>query len=98
MTDEIKTAAASNSECNDLLSVAVCDGKYTVVQDHNGYLRALRYGETWRDCVGDGLILALAQEVDDLRQKVEAAKNCLVCATIAPATEVVENTLAILDR
>lgn len=82
---------------SDLLSVAICGGKYTVVQDHKGALRALRYGEEWRDCVGDGLILGLAQEVEELRQKIEEAKNCLVCAAIAPALEVVENTLEILN-
>lgn len=54
----------------DLLSVIVGDGKYTVVQDSRGYLRALRYGEEWRDCCGDKLILTLAQEVDNLRRKI----------------------------
>lgn len=55
----------------DLLCVTVCDGKYTVIQDSSGYLRALRNGEEWRDCVGDGLILALAQEISDLREMYE---------------------------
>ena len=54
----------------------VYGGKYTVIQDNKGGLKALRYGEEWRDCCGDGLILALAQEVDELRQKIEDAKNC----------------------
>jgi predicted HAD superfamily Cof-like phosphohydrolase len=52
---------------NDRLNVTVYDGKYTVIQDEQGRTRALRYGEEWRDCIGDGLILALAQEVDILR-------------------------------
>ncbi len=54
----------------DLLKVSVYNDKYTVVQDSQGHLRALRYGEEWRDCCGDGLILALAQEVDELRQQL----------------------------
>jgi len=83
---------------NNLLSVTVCGGKYTVIQNRNGALRALRYGEEWRDCLGDGLVLGLAQEVAELRQKIEEAKNCLVCAAIAPAIEVVENTLEILNK
>lgn len=49
------------------LSVEIYDGKYTVIQKQNGGTEALRYGEPWRDCTGDGLILALAQEVQELR-------------------------------
>jgi hypothetical protein len=50
-----------------MTDVTVCDGKYTVEWGPGQPLRALRYGEPWRDCCGDGLILALAQEIDDLR-------------------------------
>lgn len=53
------------------LSITVYDGKYTVIHDERG-LRALRYGEEWRDCTGDGLILALAQEIETLREQVPA--------------------------
>jgi hypothetical protein len=53
----------------DRLRITVNDGKYTVVMSQNGGLYALRYGEPWRDCIGDGLILALAQEVEELRDK-----------------------------
>jgi ubiquinone biosynthesis protein UbiJ len=52
---------------NKLVEVSVEDGKYTVIQKSTGRVIALRYGEEWRDCVGDGLILALAQEVQELR-------------------------------
>lgn len=54
---------------NDDSSVTVCDGKYTVKWGPN-QLIALRYGKPWRDCCGDGLILALAQEVLELREKL----------------------------
>lgn len=57
----------------DLLSVAVYNDKYTVVMRHDGSLHALRYGEPWRNCTGDGLILALAQEVDRLRSRASGA-------------------------
>ena len=50
------------------LRVTVYDGKYTVIQDEKG-LRALRYGEEWRSCVGDGLICALAYAVDEERSR-----------------------------
>lgn len=49
------------------LRVTVADGKYTVVQGADGRLWALRYGEKWRDCTGDGLICALAHEIERLR-------------------------------
>ena len=49
-----------------LLKVEV-NNKYTVVQMKNGSLKALRYGEEWRDCTGDGLILSLAQELESSR-------------------------------
>jgi len=52
------------------MKVTIYDGKYTVIQDERGGLRAVRHGEEWRDCMGDGLILALAQEVEELRAQV----------------------------
>lgn len=58
---------------DDTLRVNVNDGKYTVILDKKGGLRALRYGEEWRDCCGDGLILSFAQEVDHLRKALSAA-------------------------
>lgn len=56
------------------MRVYVAGGKYTVVMEGDGKLHALRYGEPWRDCVGDGLILALAQEIESLREV--QAKSC----------------------
>jgi hypothetical protein len=50
------------------MRVKICDGKYTVIQHPDGGLKALRYGQPWRDCAGDGLILALALEVEELRE------------------------------
>ncbi len=55
---------------SDLLCVTVADGKYTVKQDATGRLTALRYGEPWRDCCGDGLIYMLAAEVETLREQL----------------------------
>jgi hypothetical protein len=53
------------------MNVTLEDGKYTVIQNPNGSLEALRYGEKWRDCTGDKLILSLAQEVENLRNKIK---------------------------
>ncbi len=52
------------------LSVTVGGGKYTVIQEESGTLAALRYGEPWRDLCGDGWVLALAVEIQRLRDKL----------------------------
>ncbi len=44
-------------------------GEYTVTDQPHNVLRALRYGEDWRCCIGDNLVLALASEVEDLRKR-----------------------------
>ncbi len=49
-----------------MMRVDVADGKYTVILDSGG-LRALRWGEEWRDCCGDNLVLYLASELEDTR-------------------------------
>jgi hypothetical protein len=54
-----------------VLGVTVGDGKYTVQQDASGRLTALRYGEPWRDCCGDGLIYQLAAELQDAREALQ---------------------------
>ena len=52
------------------------DGKYTVIFDETtGRLSALRYGEPWRDLVGDGMVLAMLQRVDALQQEVDALQQ-----------------------
>lgn len=55
--------------------VTVYDGKYTVVIMPMGGLFALRYGEEWRDLTGDGLVLALAQEIEELRERLAKAES-----------------------
>jgi hypothetical protein len=69
-TELPKTETLAAVASSDLLCVTVGDGKYTVTQDASGRLTALRYGEPWRDCVGDGLICALAYEVNSLREQL----------------------------
>ncbi len=45
------------------------DNKYTVeFNEHTGELKALRYDEEWQDLTGNGLILAMLQEVHELRK------------------------------
>lgn len=59
------------------VGVTVENGKYTVKQDADGRLTALRYGEPWRDCCGDGLIYALAAEVESLRDLLVGGQAAL---------------------
>lgn len=51
------------------MKITIADGKYTVVTPENPgeRLHALRYGEPWRDCVGDNLVHALAVELQESR-------------------------------
>lgn len=60
---------------NEALRVSVDDGKYTIIQASAGGLRALRYGEEWRDLTGDGMVLALAQEIQNLRDVLESIRK-----------------------
>lgn len=57
----------------DLVRVDCCDGKYTVIHSAGTGLRALRYGAEWRDCLGDGLILALASDLEEARAALQEA-------------------------
>jgi len=63
----------------ELLRVTVADGKYTVIQEEGGGLRALRHGEEWpaQDIAGSGFVLALAQEIHALRSRVMLATQLL---------------------
>lgn len=40
-------------------SIQLADNKYEIGRTADGHVVALRYGEPWRDCVGDNLIAAL---------------------------------------
>lgn len=49
------------------------NGKYTLVRHDDGRMEALRYGEKWRDLVGDKFINAMANEIDVLRNALSKA-------------------------
>lgn len=53
------------------MKIELCNGKYTYVLDDDFRQYALRYGEHWRDLVGDGLVLAMAQRIEDLEEALE---------------------------
>jgi ubiquinone biosynthesis protein UbiJ len=48
----------------------VGDNKYTIVFYDDGSIKAFRHGEHWRDLTGDGMVLAMLQEIDDLKEQV----------------------------
>lgn len=50
--------------------ISLLDGKYTVLINDLGALSALRYGEPWRNLVGDNLVRAMVVEIEELREKV----------------------------
>lgn len=60
MTDNIKTKVSVN--------------EYDVTLYDSGKMLAARNSEQWRDCTGDGLILALIQRINDLELDIEVIK------------------------
>ena len=47
--------------------IELLDGKYTVIHNNGVGFQALRHGEPWRSLTGDGLVFAMAQEIERLR-------------------------------
>lgn len=81
------------------LNVTVCDGKYTIRAKNGADLHALRYGMYWRDLVGDGLVLALATELQDAREKLVASTKdspLMQRATDAPTSYTLDRLCEIL--
>lgn len=55
-----------------MTEINLSDGKYTVVNElgEGGGFKALRYGEEWRNLAGGKLVMAMAQEIEELREQV----------------------------
>lgn len=53
-----------------MTSIELDGGKYTVVHENGEGLHALRYGGAWRDLCGDGLVLAMVQEIEQLHEEM----------------------------
>lgn len=49
------------------------NGKYTLTYDR-GVMKALRYGEQWRDLTGDNLVAAMFNEIQELREEMRLLK------------------------
>jgi hypothetical protein len=54
------------------LEATVAEGKYTIISENGVGTHALRYGEPWRDLTGDGMVLAMLQEIVELRAMITA--------------------------
>lgn len=65
----------------DALRVTTLDAKYTVVLSNEGRLTALRHGRPWRECIGDTLILTLAQDIETLHERVRTLERELSAVT-----------------
>ena len=55
------------------MKIELADGKYTYYFD-NGKQWATRYGEPWRDFVGDNFVYAMACEIERLKAENEDLK------------------------
>jgi len=62
---------------DDLVKVAVSEGKYTFGQRKDGSCYALRHGEPWREGIFDGMTLAMAYRIEELEAKLAKAENGL---------------------
>lgn len=51
------------------------DGKYTV-HHNNGRIEVDRYSDpNWRNCTGDGFVLALIQKIEDLHETIDDLRS-----------------------
>lgn len=57
------------------MRVEIEDGKYTYQFHPDGRSEVLRYGEPWRDVVGDKFIYCMAAEIEQLRQRVQELES-----------------------
>lgn len=67
-----------SNDPNELLRITIESGKYTIIQNTEDGLHALRHGEKWRDLCGDGMVLCMAQEIERLRDLVNQARDVYI--------------------
>lgn len=56
--------------------IDIYDSKYTLVYENNKF-HALRYGKEWRDLTGDGMVLALCNEILELKEEIRDLEEAL---------------------
>jgi len=60
-----------------IIDVSVNSDKYRVVLDDKTGFKCYRYGEEWKDIVGDNLIYWLAAELQEARDRINTAVKSL---------------------
>lgn len=55
------------------------NGKYVVQHDNGSNFEAYRHGELWRDLSGDGLVLALVNQVEYYEGLLDFLENMIPC-------------------
>lgn len=60
-------------------AIELDNGKYTIVYDETNSFpeKCLRYGEEWRDLVGDNLIFWLCQRIEELEEEIDDMNETL---------------------
>jgi len=57
---------------------SVGEGKYTIVfHEDTGKLECLRYNEPWMNLAGDGMVLSMLHEIDDLKAEILKLKEII---------------------
>ena len=55
-----------------MYELELASGRYKIIYNDNPYIfKALRYGEEWKDLVGDNLTLALIDKIQELEMMIE---------------------------
>lgn len=62
---------------SDEFRLDLCEGKYTYIRAP-GVHKALRYGEEWRDFIGDKFVYAMGDEIERLRNALHEISLCSV--------------------
>jgi DNA repair ATPase RecN len=52
------------------IKIQLADGKYTYIRHEDYRQEALRYGEPWRDLVGDNFVWAMADELTAANERI----------------------------
>lgn len=62
---------------NNPISIKLDNGKYEILYNATGHFpeKALRYGEPYRDLIGDNLIFFLCSELIAAREEIAKLKN-----------------------
>jgi hypothetical protein len=78
-----KLPADAQVQFRDERSMLLADGKYEVGKDESGTVMALRYGEPWRQCVGDHMVTALYDYACDLEDAARSTAENLHLIDVA---------------